>query len=302
MWRPLLLLALTAVGATAAAEDPRPLTIGEFMTVASPTGVIAHRGFSGAAPENTLAAIELAIQAGAHMIEVDVAMTADGHVVCLHDETLDRTTSGSGLPSAFALDAIKRLDAGSWFSAKFAGEPVPTLAEVFAATKNRILVNVEIKPEAVERGAASAVAALVDEHGMEDRVVVSSFAPEALLQINKSASRIVTASLFNSHTRDLPDFVRGERVTLSRAPTNGKPMHLGRVDEISHFCAKRFCVYATFRVERSRDRGDDALNTFHVHLLSFDACRKMDIRPTNYTLFIRWIGTILPRAKDLVLP
>ncbi len=69
------------------------------MVIDSPTRVIAHRGFSAQAPENTLVAIRQAIDIGADMVEMDVTMTADGHVICLHDETLDRTTDGQGLPT-----------------------------------------------------------------------------------------------------------------------------------------------------------------------------------------------------------
>jgi len=82
----------------------RPATIEEFYETGGRTRVIAHRGFSGIAPENTLAAVRAAIEVGADMVEVDVTMTADGHVVCLHDETLDRTTDGQGLPTDLTLE------------------------------------------------------------------------------------------------------------------------------------------------------------------------------------------------------
>lgn len=197
VWKTNLFPALIFAAAVAAGSDERPRTIGEFMSVDSATGIIAHRGFSGLAPENTLAAVEMAIDAGAHMVEVDVGMTADGQVICLHDETLDRTTNGRGRPSEHRLEAIRRLDAGSWFSKEHAGERVPTLAEVFETAKGRVLVNVEIKPEAVDHGAAAAVVTLVRAHGMADQIVVSSFAPEALRRIKVADPAIATASLFN---------------------------------------------------------------------------------------------------------
>jgi len=168
------------------------------MTVGGPTRVIAHRGFSSRAPENTRAAVARSIEVGADMVEVDVTMTADGRVICLHDETLDRTTDGRGPATSRTLDEIRRLDAGSWFSPEFAGEPVPTLDEVLDLVDGRALLNIEIKPEAVPHGAVNAVAELVRRRDLVDRVVVSSFAPEALRRMKIVDPDIVTVSLFNA--------------------------------------------------------------------------------------------------------
>ena len=219
------------------------------MSLDSPTRVIAHRGFSGHAPENTLVAIRKAIAAGADMVEVDVTVTADGHVICLHDETLDRTTDGSGLPSNLSLAEIKQLDAGSWFSPDYAGERIPTLAEVLETVKSRILINVEIKSEAVEHDVVSKVAALIAEHGMLDEVVVSSFSPEALRRMKTTDPTVVTATLFNKelHTgRDPLEIVlevgsRGfnissKRVTpemIDRCHRHGIPVAVYTVNEAS---------------------------------------------------------------------
>jgi len=200
-----LVIVLLATAALAEGGD-RPATIEAFMRPDSPTRVIAHRGFSGQAPENTLVAIEQAISVGADMVEVDVTVTADGHVICLHDETLDRTTDGSGLPNDITLAEIKQLDAGSWFAPEYAGERIPTLTEVLDAVKGRILINIEIKPEAVEYGVVQKVAALINEHEMLDSVVVSSFFPEALRLMKITDPDVITASLFNKelHTGSDP--------------------------------------------------------------------------------------------------
>jgi glycerophosphoryl diester phosphodiesterase len=175
------------------------------MTIPSPTRVIAHRGFSGRAPENTLAAIRDAITIGADMVEVDVTMTADGQVIILHDETLDRTTDGHGPATGQTVDEIRRLDAGSWFGPEHRGERVPTLAEGLESVRGRILVNIEIKPEAVERGIVAEVAALIVEHSMHDQVVVSSFSPEALRRIKIADPDVFTVSLFNDDFHDAMD-------------------------------------------------------------------------------------------------
>ncbi len=94
---------------------------------------IAHRGDSGAAPENTLTAFKGAVAAGAHGVELDVHITRDGQPVVIHDATVDRTTNGKGAVAALTLEEIKALDAGSWFAEPFEGEQVPTLDEVFEA-------------------------------------------------------------------------------------------------------------------------------------------------------------------------
>ena len=189
-------MALLATGALGA-DGERPTTIEEFMTVESPTRVIAHRGFSGRAPENTLLAIREAIAIGAEMVEIDVTMTADGHVILLHDETLDRTTSGTGPPTDHTLEEIRELDAGTWFSTVFAGEKIPTLSEALQTVKGRILINIEIKPEAVDHGVVPKIASLIAEHEMHNQVIVSSFSPEALLRMKIADPEVITATLFN---------------------------------------------------------------------------------------------------------
>ena len=131
--------------------------------------VIGHRGAAGCAPENTLAGLRRAGALGCRWVEFDVRLTADGELVLLHDDRLDRTTDGRGKVRALPLSEIRRHDAGKWFDAGFAGERVPTLAEAIAALAELgIGANVELKSGrrgAVETGtcrrrcAGSAVAA-----------------------------------------------------------------------------------------------------------------------------------------------
>ena len=102
--------------------------------------VIAHRGFSGVAPENTLAAFRKAIDVGADMFELDVLLSQDEHVVVIHDDTLERTTNGTGKVIDHTLAELQALDAGSWFSPEFAGEPIPTLEDALRLAKGEILV------------------------------------------------------------------------------------------------------------------------------------------------------------------
>ena len=107
--------------------------------------VIAHRGASSYAPENTFAAYDLALRMKARHIELDVEFTKDGHIVVIHDDAVDRTTDGTGLVTGYTLSGIKELDAGSRFGAQFAGERIPTLEEVLTRYKGRVHFHVEIK-------------------------------------------------------------------------------------------------------------------------------------------------------------
>lgn len=107
--------------------------------------IIAHRGASSIAPENTLAAFQAAIDLGVDMIELDVRNTKDEQIVVIHDETLDRTTNGVGPVHEMTLEEMKQLDAGSWFDPKFRDEKVPTIKEVLDLVNGRCKVLIEIK-------------------------------------------------------------------------------------------------------------------------------------------------------------
>ncbi|MFM2045337.1 MAG: hypothetical protein RLY86_3913 [Pseudomonadota bacterium] len=109
--------------------------------------IIGHRGAARHAPENTLAGIRMAASQGATWVEVDVKLTADRIPILMHDDTLDRTTDGRGPVAALTLEQVRRLDAGRWFGPAFAGERVPTLAEVLALVRDLGMgINLEIKP------------------------------------------------------------------------------------------------------------------------------------------------------------
>ncbi len=108
-------------------------------------GLCAHRGAMTTHPENTLVAFQAAIDHGAHMIEFDVHLTKDQQLVVIHDLTVDRTTDGSGTIVEMSLQELRALDAGSWMSAKFAGEKIPTLEETLAMMPVNIWLNVHLK-------------------------------------------------------------------------------------------------------------------------------------------------------------
>jgi glycerophosphoryl diester phosphodiesterase len=122
----------------------------------------AHRGDTKAAPENTIAAFESAVRKGAHMIEFDVQLSKDGELVIMHDPTVDRTTSGTGKVADLTFEELRALDAGTWFSADFAGTKIPTLRETLEAIPASILCNVHLKPGG---DAAAKSAKLIEEMG-----------------------------------------------------------------------------------------------------------------------------------------
>jgi len=132
---------------------------------------VAHRGFSSVAPENTLAAFRKAIELCADMVECDVRRSGDGRLVVIHDPTVDRTTNGRGAVADMSLAELRELDAGSWFSAEFAGERIPTLEEVLDLPRGRSKLIVEVKEEGLEDEVVSAAEA----RGMDDEVLVASF-------------------------------------------------------------------------------------------------------------------------------
>ena len=138
--------------------------------------VIAHRGDKVHAPENTLAAFKLAAEKGADAVEFDVKLTTDGQVIVLHDQTVDRTTNGTGNVAQLPLAALRDLDAGAWFSGQFRGEKIPTLDEVFETVGKRIHMNVELTNYSTPNDAlVQKVVELVKKHGLESRVLFSSF-------------------------------------------------------------------------------------------------------------------------------
>jgi len=150
--------------------------------------LIGHRGYPAKFPENILASFEGAMQAGCDMIELDVTLTKDRKVVVIHDDTLDRTTTGKGPVRGHTLAEIQALDAGSWFDARFAAERVPELSEVIRRTAGRCMLNIEIKESAFEADYPAdaiehQVVKLVKTSGAMDRVIISSFDKRILERI-----------------------------------------------------------------------------------------------------------------------
>lgn len=162
--------------------------------------VIAHRGASAYAPENTMSAIRLAVEQQAEMVEIDVVLSKEGIPVVIHEDSLSRTTDGEGFVSSFTVEQLQNFDAGSWFSEDFVGEKIPTLEEVLAYCKDKIAVNIEIKTEAVRNDDQDGVEKfsldLVNQLEMRDQVIFSSFDYRALKRLKTLDSEIPVAMLY----------------------------------------------------------------------------------------------------------
>ena len=159
--------------------------------------VYAHRGASGTFPENTIAAFQEAARLPVHGVEFDVHLTRDGELVVIHDETIDRTSNGSGYIKDLTLAQLKEYDFGSWFSPDFAGEKIPTLEEVlrlFQSTHHHI--NIELKSDIFPyEGMTTKVVELIKAHNLESRVVLSSFDHSAIQEAKRIAPYIETGVL-----------------------------------------------------------------------------------------------------------
>jgi len=160
--------------------------------------IIAHRGASAQAPENTLLAFKKAWHLGAQMIELDVHETVDGHLVCIHDPNIDRTTNGTGKVNSLTLKEIQEVDAGL-------GQRVPLLSEILEFARGKIQVNIELKTPGVE----NKVASLLSEMTFIDDAIVSSFLHLSLSEIKEIVDRIRIAILLQKEIDDLSSYAYG---------------------------------------------------------------------------------------------
>jgi glycerophosphoryl diester phosphodiesterase len=178
--------------------------------------IIAHRGDSAHRPENTLASFASALEAGADIVEADVQLTRDGHVVVVHDSAVDRTTDGHGDVRQMTVAEVRALSAGypARFGSAYAGERIPLLEELLAFLKGRARVMIEMKPESVvdgtgEGGVEARTIAAVRKAGMVGDVALISFDRRALSRCRAQAPEITRGYLFHKRTPD--EVVAGAR-------------------------------------------------------------------------------------------
>lgn len=169
--------------------------------------VVAHRGASGHAPENTMAAFRRAVELGARFIETDLQVTRDARVIALHDSTLDRTTNGTGPAHQQPLKEVRALDAGSWFNSpsgeSFSGERIPTLNEILQFAKERdVIFYLEIKSGGAW-GIEHAVVGTLRDANASAHVVILSFDPTTLDSVNRLDRTMMTGYLCEHPSNDL---------------------------------------------------------------------------------------------------
>lgn len=201
----------------AAAADVRAA----FREGLSPSWInIAHRGASGYAPENTIAAFELAFEMGADMLELDVQLSKDGQPVVIHDDSLERTSDGKGQVGALTLSELKRLDAGSWYAASYAGERIPTLEEVLKRFGGRIGLLIELKLPSHYPGLEEKVAEVVKRHALP------GLGPGAQASMIVQSGDIGSLRRFHELMPDMP---------LGVVITNAKDLSVRRLEEYASF-------------------------------------------------------------------
>jgi len=160
--------------------------------------IFAHRGASGNYPENTIVAFKEAARLPVFGVEFDVHMTADGELVVIHDESINRTSNGTGYVKDLSLAELKTYDFGSWFASEFQGEKIPTLKEVldvFDSTTH--ILNIELKSDIFPyEGMVEKVIDLIEERKLDSRVIISSFDHTAIQLVKRLNPQIETAALF----------------------------------------------------------------------------------------------------------
>lgn len=159
--------------------------------------IIAHRGASGTTPENTLAAIQKALDVGADSIEIDVRMSADKEIFLMHDSKVNRTTNGSGAIRKLTTDYIKTLDAGSWFSPQFANQKVPTLLECMQLINGRAKLLLEVKSSQKSRypELCMRINQIIKQMDAYNWVIFQAFDSEVLTQMHQIEPRIILNKL-----------------------------------------------------------------------------------------------------------
>lgn len=168
-----------------------------FTEKTSRVDIIAHRGASDYAPENTLAAFDKAIQCNTDYLEFDIQMSEDGEIIVIHDSTVDRTTNGSGDIVQLNVNQLKKMDAGSWFNSSFTGEVIPTLDEVLKRYKGKTNFLIEVKNPAMYEGIEGELVQRIRRNNLEKDVVIQSFDHYFLKKMVCSHPNISTCLLLN---------------------------------------------------------------------------------------------------------
>lgn len=189
----------------------------------------AHRGFSGKYPENTMLAFKKAIEVGADGAELDVHFTKDHELVIIHDETIDRTTSGSGYVVDFTYDELSKFNAYGNFKGKYEFQKIPTLREYFELVKpvDGFMTNIELKTGINDYpGIEKAVLELIDEFDLRDRIIISSFNHFSVMRFKALAPEMKCGFLEESRIIDFGAYAKKYGVEYVH------PMHWNLTDDV----------------------------------------------------------------------
>lgn len=215
--------------------------------------ILGHRGTSGYAPENTIAAFELGIAQGCHGFEFDVQLSRDGEPVVHHDWSVERTTGGTGDIRDLTFRELRALDAGRWFAPEFKGQKIPALAEVLEAIPRGMLLNVELKSRASDKlGLEERTIAVLREHGRLGDTILSSFNHRSLERARKIAPDVRLGMLYEALLLRPFDYIEGLGLDLSSI----HPLHdyadSGLVTE-AHGRGLKVACWTVNEVERARE-------------------------------------------------
>ncbi len=170
--------------------------------------IVAHRGASRAAPENTLSAMKKAIEIGADYAECDVFQTKDGEIVLFHDEEMERTTGQAGMIWEYTLAELNKLEVGSWFKEEFRGEPIPTLRQVIQLCKGKIKLNIEVKvPKGKDPNIVQKVVDIIRSEDIQNECMVTSFEKPVIEKVKELAPGLITGFIFDEEFP--PDIFEG---------------------------------------------------------------------------------------------
>jgi glycerophosphoryl diester phosphodiesterase len=237
--------------------------------------IIAHRGASHDAPENTMAALEKAAQLGATWVEFDVMRTQDGEAIVFHDDQLDRTTNGRGAVADTSYATIATLDAGAWFSPQYAGEKIPTFASyIQKAAALGLGINVEIKPtEGQAQKTAQAIVAILQKYwpSRAPAPLISSFSVEALITACALDASLQLGLLLDEWTAGWQDIVQ-QLSCISIHVAHSLLLDDKQVKNIKTY-APYLCAYTVDDRKRAADlfaMGVDAVFTNRPNLLKQD--------------------------------
>lgn len=204
--------------------------------------IIAHRGASGYAPENTRVSILKGLELGCDGFEVDVQLASSGEVVVFHDFTLERTTSGSGSLRDINLYDLKKLDLGSWFSEEFKGEKIMTLEELLKIVPENKILNIEVKVrhDEINKIEEKVVEILKRAGRVEGDVIISSFNHRIIKEINKLEPKLKTGLLLTAGVLDIENYIKINNLKIYSVHSYGEFTGRKMVEKMNEIGVKTY--------------------------------------------------------------